>query len=602
MPDEHSFIRVLAEETVNQIAAGEVVERPASILKELVENAIDAGADRISIEVATGKKEIDLIRVTDNGSGIPAGQVPTAFLPHATSKIRTVGDLDDCLTLGFRGEALSSIAAIAQVTMVTRPEDQPAAYRIVISGGMILEEGETGAPEGTAITVADIFHTTPARRKFLKSLQTELSHLIRMVEIFSLTHPGITFRYLLNGQEKLSTHGSSDLAGVIRILYGDETGSMLAVDHSSSGVTVRGYISGPALTRQNPQRILLSVNGRVITSARIGYAIRRGYGTLLPASLYPVVVIGISLDPAKIDANIHPTKREVRFSDENLVFNTVTEAVRETLRAHETVFPATDEMHTRTITDYTDNHGSGPAGDRVPAPGRYALTTSTSRQVCEATLSGYRATTRQLQQTRLTGDQAVPSIHEGLDGLSYVGQIAAMYLVFENEGGDLLLVDQHAAHERIRYDQLKQDHETGVRTQELIVPVVLSLSPSETARMPEVLPVLSGEGFMIEPFGKETWCVRGVPVVLGRNEDPAAVREILAASLTGNDPERLGEMVMKMVSCRGAVKAGTHLTADQAEELIHQLAITAEPFTCPHGRPTVLTFSREHLEKLFRRT
>ncbi len=603
-------IAVLDEETVNLIAAGEVIERPASILKELLENSLDANSNRIHIEVMTGKSEIDRIKITDNGSGIASSEVATAFLPHATSKIRNGGDLDNCLTLGFRGEALPSIAAIAQVSIITRQTGKSVGYRLLICGGKILEKGEIGAPDGTTVIVEDIFYTTPARRKFLKSLQTELSHLLKVVELAALTRPDVNFQYFVNGQEKISTHGSGGLIEVIKQLYGDEAGHMLAVSYEMSGVSVRGYISEPSVFRQNSQKIQLSVNSRVINSTRIVYAIKRGYGTLLANPLYPMAVLGIALNPTLIDVNIHPTKREVKFSDENLVIKVVTDAVRSTLKSESLVFSA--ELKGINETKATKEIVDKPLIDNntherfVPQVGVYSERVASSKSgqssVCAETLAGYRATTRQIHQTCLPVGKALTKPHEDISDLTYIGQVNDMYLVAENAGGDMVLIDQHAAHERIRYDMLKAAHESGVRTQELIVPVVLSLSPSESTRMSEIIPVLKDEGFIVEPFGKDSWCVRGVPVVLGKNEDPGAVKEILGSALTGGDVSRLGEAVMKMTACRGAIKAGAMLTSEQAEELIRQLAHTAEPYTCPHGRPTIITFLSENLEKMFKRT
>lgn len=584
-------IRVLDGETVNRIAAGEVVERPASIVKELIENAIDARAGLITVEIGTDGKEISSIRISDDGVGIPPEEVLLAFQPHATSKIRTAGDLDSCLTLGFRGEALASIAAIATVTMVTRTRNADAGFRITISGGQVTDQGETGAPPGTSLVIGEIFFTTPARRKFLRSLATELARISSVIEVFSLIYPAVTFRYVLNGQEKSASHGGRTLGEVLRSLRPAEADGMIPFRCEEGGIRLDGYISHPSLFRQTPQRILLAVNGRVITSSRITGAIRSGYGTLIPSHSYPVVVLMITLDPSRIDANIHPTKREIRVSGEPALLRVITNAVRKTLQGLNLSHPAPAE-HTATLFDETGS--SGPAPTRYPAPD------TPSRRVCEATLAGYRTTTRQLRQTRITDAPDHP-VHPAFPALEYIGQVAATYLLASSGSGDLVLLDQHAAHERVRYDQLKQQQEQGCPSQELIVPVVLSLTRPEHDLLAAQIPLLAEEGFIIEPFGGDTWCVRGVPVILGRCEDPEAIREIITGALDAGSDTRLSESVSRLVACRSAVKAGAILTHDQGEEIIRQLSRTREPYTCPHGRPTMVRFSRERLEELFRR-
>lgn len=593
--DSTTRIRVLDGETINQIAAGEVVERPASIVKELIENAIDAKATLITLEISSNRNEISRIRITDDGCGIPADEVTLAFLPHATSKIRTTEDLNSCLTLGFRGEALASIAAVAYVTIVTRFRDEEVGTRLIISGGEILEQGEIGSPVGTTLTIEEIFFTTPARRKFLKSLATELSRISSVIEVFSLLYPLLTFRYILNGQEKSTSHGTKTLGEVLRTIRPDEAGQMIPVSGEDRGFSMEGYISHPSLIRQNTQRILIAVNGRMIVSSRISGAIRGGYGTLIPSHSFPVAVLMIRLDPALVDANIHPTKREIRISNESDFLKFVTAAIKNTLQGLDLSHPGADPKRDDQIVP-SDGIDSSPG-----SPVLYKTRETTTQRVCEATLAGYRTTARQLRQTRLLMEPVETETEPRFPPLTYIGQVAATYLLASNEGGDLVLIDQHAAHERIRYDQLKRDQERGTLSQELIVPVVLSLSPTETHLFVDIRSDLEDEGFRFEPFGKDAWCVRGVPVILGRCEDPEAVKEIITGVLSGGPENRLRESISRMVSCRGAVKAGVILTPEQGEEIISQLSHTAEPFTCPHGRPTIISFSRTRLEELFKR-
>ncbi|WP_319579307.1 DNA mismatch repair endonuclease MutL [uncultured Methanospirillum sp.] len=586
-------IRVLDGETINQIAAGEVVERPASIVKELIENSIDAGAVTITVEISSNRKEITRIRIIDNGRGIPTDEVTLAFSPHATSKIQTAEDLNTCHTLGFRGEALASIAAIAYVTIVTRFRDEDAGTRLIISGGEILEQGATGAPAGTTLTVEEIFFTTPARRKFLKSLATELSRISSVIEVFSLLYPVITFRYILNGQEKSTSHGTRTLGEVLRALRPDEAGQMIPVSGDEHGIGLEGFISHPELIRQNTQRILVAVNGRMIVSSRISGAIRAGYGTLIPSHSFPVAILMINLDPARVDANIHPTKREIRISDEPEFLRFITSRVKEALHGHDLSHSGFSDKREAPLIADVQEHG-------IPTP-VYRMLETPAQRVCEATLAGYRTTARQLRQTRLLMEPAGTEDENRFPTLTYIGQVAATYLLASNHAGDLILIDQHAAHERVRYDQLKREQREGTLSQELLIPIVLQLTTSEAHLLGEIRSDLEEEGFHLEPFGKDTWCVRSVPVVLGRCEDPDAIKEIISGALSGGQENRMQESVSRLVACRGAVKAGVILTPEQGEEIISQLSRTSEPYTCPHGRPTIVSFTRSKLEELFRR-
>lgn len=592
------YIKVLDESIVHLIAAGEVVDRPVSIVKELVENAIDALSSRITVELSTAHGVISRIRITDDGIGIPADQISTAFLPHATSKIRTGDDLLSCLTLGFRGEALASIAAVSYVTMVTKPKESETAVRFRITGGEVVEHTETGAPDGTSITVEEIFFNMPARRKFLKSLQTEVAHITSILESFACLYPGITFRYLVNGLEKFSTHGGSDLPDIFRALYPAEAGMMIPVRGEDGNTLVTGLISLPKLVKQNRQRFLLAVNGRLVQSPAMISAVKRAYGSLIPGNVWPVAVLMLEIPPAEVDANIHPTKREVRFSAERKILDLLVRIVRKALDDADLLFlpVSTDENTQLFLTDI-----SSP----VPVPAGYETIgiIPVARQVCEATLAGYRTTSRQLLQTRLQDNAEEESVRdERFPDLFWIGQVGETYIIAGDKSGALFLIDQHAAHERVRYDQLKRQESQSLKTQELIAPVVLNMSPSEAGLLPSVLPVLSDEGFIIEPFGQDTWCVRGVPIVLGRYEDPQTVRELIGTILSEDEgPVRLKEQVLRLVACRSAVKAGAVLAPEQGMDIINQLSQTTDPWTCPHGRPTIISFSCQDLAKMFKR-
>ncbi len=578
-------IHVLDPETVNQIAAGEVVERPASVAKELLENAIDAGATVILLEITSDAAGITKIQVTDNGEGMTPGEAVLAFQPHATSKIRDITDLPRIRTLGFRGEALASIAAVSEVTMVTRPRGGEAlsGTRLVVRGGEIVETAEVGAPEGTTVTVERLFYNTPARRKFLKSRNTELAHVYAVVESLALAHGEIAFRVVHNGKERMATQRSAGLLAAIAGLYGaDLARSLLPVEGKLPFLTIRGYVSRPQENRGSPSQISLSINGRSILSRKIAAAVREGYGNLLPKDRYPVAFMDVAIDTGLVDVNVHPTKREVRLSREREILEAVTAAVRKALADH----------------DLSRNAPEEPVQQQIVADDTPPVARETEAVYAAGHRGGPALADRRLRRTEREGEKNL------LPAMEPIGQVAATYIAAEGVDGTLYLVDQHAAHERILYDQVVEQRDAESAAQELLVPVILSLSPKEAAALREAIPLLAGEGFVVEEFGRDTFAVRAVPAALGAVEDAAGtVRETIADLLSGESRAHTDqrEAVTCIIACRGAIKAGTHLTPEQQRLLISQLARTKTPWTCPHGRPTVVAFDRKKLEKIFGR-
>jgi DNA mismatch repair protein MutL len=578
-------IHVLDPETVNQIAAGEVVERPASVAKELLENAIDAGATVILLEIASDAAGITKIQVTDNGEGMTPGEAVLAFQPHATSKIRDITDLSRIRTLGFRGEALASIAAVSEVTMVTRPRGGEAlsGTRLVVRGGEIVETAEVGAPEGTTVTVERLFYNTPARRKFLKSRNTELAHVYAVVESLALAHGEIAFRVVHNGKERMATQRSAGLLAAIAGLYGaDLARSLLPVEGKLPFLTIRGYVSRPQENRGSPSQISLSINGRSILSRKIAAAVREGYGNLLPKDRYPVAFMDVAIDTGLVDVNVHPTKREVRLSREREILEAVTAAVRKALADH----------------DLSRNAPEEPVQQQIVADDTPPVARETEAVYAAGHRGGPALADRRLRRTEREGEKNL------LPAMEPIGQVAATYIAAEGVDGTLYLVDQHAAHERILYDQVVEQRDAESAAQELLVPVILSLSPKEAAALREAIPLLAGEGFVVEEFGRDAFAVRAVPAALGAVEDAAGtVRETIADLLSGESRAHTDqrEAVTCIIACRGAIKAGTHLTPEQQRLLISQLARTKTPWTCPHGRPTVVAFDRKKLEKIFGR-
>jgi len=587
-------IRILDPATVNKIAAGEVVERPASVVKELVENAIDAGARRIRIEIASVKGAVAGIRITDDGTGMSPGDALLAFTPHATSKITGAADLATVQTLGFRGEALSSIAAVAKVTLVTRQRGSGAVSgtKVVIEGGQLRESAETGAPEGTTVLVTDLFFNTPARKKFLKRLPTEIARITGVIEGIALAHPGILIQLVHNGRDLIASEGTMRLADtVIRVFGTDTAAGMIPVHGNRPFLSIEGFISLPFLVRKNPGRMLVAINNRYISSQPVAAAIIEGYGTLLPKDWYPVAFLSLTIDTAYVDVNVHPGKKLVRLSRESEIRQAVRESVRSALNNADLIPPGV------------------PISSRkksVPVPLKESLwydhAHAPSSRVSEPTHDGTFMTERQLRQTELTTGTAYDKSR--VPEMELIGQYGGIYLIAATTDGDLIIIDQHAAHERIMYELVRIKDENAPLSQELIVPVVLERSARDAAVIRGLLPVLSDEGFVIGEFGRNSFIVSAVPVLLGKTEGIAGMISDMVDDLTREDlknPVTRREQVTRIIACRGAIKAGTVCTGEQCRRLLQQLARTRDPHTCPHGRPTMVRFSREQLDTMFRR-
>jgi DNA mismatch repair protein MutL len=587
-----SRVKILDEETISHIAAGEVVERAASVVKELVENAVDADARIIRIGISADKTGITKISVTDDGVGMDFDDALLAFRQHATSKISRPEDLDGITTLGFRGEALASIAAISKVTFTTKERGSPSpeAARVVIHGGELISHSAVGAPEGTSIIIEALFYNTPARRKFQKSVPTELSHVYDMVERIALSNRNISFVLLYNGKERFQTFGTGSYPDVIAAVFGSSFSKELTPVAGSFGpVKIDGWITRPGSEMKTTQtRFYLSINGRQVTSRQLQWAIREGYGTLLPKGMYPAAFLDVVLDPRDVDVNVHPTKREVRLSREREVMRCIQDAVYESLHEERVFSTAPAPTPAReTITTLP----SEIVGEPVPA---YAG----KREMNETRQAPLKQTEKQLRRTATEDlpetDLFVPEV---------LGQIGDTYILAKNESGDLIVVDQHAAHERIMYDQLLARSSSAEAGQELIVPQPITLSKKEIAALPDLLDVLAAAGYLLEPFGKDVWMVRSVPVVSSTLGDPETIHAILDAALDGvGNTDEVLERVLKTAACRAVVKGNTPLTVEQMQRLLRQLMATKSPYTCPHGRPTTIVLSKARLAGMFLRT
>jgi DNA mismatch repair protein MutL len=624
-------IQVLPTEVAAKIAAGEVVERPASVVKELVENSIDAGAGSIRIEARDGGKR--LIRISDDGQGIPADEIPLAFARHATSKLTSIEDLEHMATLGFRGEALASVAAVSRLTLVSRVNDRLsgptpagngatspvlAGTQIQIEGGQQVRMGEQAAPPGTTVTVENLFYNVPARLKFLKAPATEAGHIHRVVARYALAYPEVRFHLTLNQRVALQTGGSQRLYDVLIEVFGLETARQLveigspspARDQGASSaaegmgsrqaaatrqqkapvtggvlpIEVSGYASTPSLHRAQRDQIIFFVNRRWVQDRSLTAAVTQAYHTLLPIGRHPVAVINVTLDPADVDVNVHPTKNEVKFRDQRAVFAAVQRAVRNGVIAAAQPPPV--------------GTGSGPdwAGDRSGV-GRSPGDAWNRQRSSQFGFEAYRT---------LTGNETDDSASatDGLPVLRVVGQVAQTYVIAEGPDG-LYLVDQHAAHERVLYEQLQAARTAAaVAVQQLLHPVTLELSPGQAAVMEAEADTLSEIGFEIEPFGGFSYRVRAVPEML-KDADPAtALADILAELAEGAVPlsRQSDERLMVTVCKRAAIKAGRILSTPEMQALIHDLERCHAPRTCPHGRPTMLHLSAAQLAREFGRT
>jgi DNA mismatch repair protein MutL len=566
-------ITKLSREVASKIAAGEVVERPASVVKELVENSIDAGATDVEVDIRRGG--IRHIQVADNGTGIPSQDVELALDRYSTSKLTSAEDLAAIHTLGFRGEALASIASVSQMTVLTRAEGEKAGTFIRLEGGKVVEETKKACPQGTVITVENLFYNTPARRKFLKGDATERKHSASWVTSYALAYPEIRFALTSEGRRSFHSTGQGKLFDVLIQLYGlNDAGKMLEVE-ASEGTPVRisGYVSVPQLTRANRNYLTFFVNRRWVKDSMLAYSLEEACHGFLPKGRHPIAVIDIQLDPADLDVNVHPAKREIKFSHPKQVFSTLQKAVRSTLQG-EAPIPALRPSQPRPRF----------RGGRKTDLGRWA---------------GWRA----LEIQRPAEEVEVirmPIAEEGkLPPLRPLGQIAASYIVAEGPDG-LYIIDQHAAHERIRYDELMaQDEE--IASQALLTPLTLDLTPEEQAAFEESSASLSQLGFEVAPFGGRTYVVRAIPAVLVEGNVEEALRELLDEVLPGKTEKDWRRKALATVACHGAVKAGQSLSGEELRGLIKKLEETDQPRTCPHGRPTVICLSTSQLEKRFLR-
>ncbi len=695
-----SQIHVLDAETIDKIAAGEVVERPASVVKELVENAIDAGATSITIEIKDGG--ISFMRITDNGSGIAKDQIRTAFLRHATSKIESAEDLSRIASLGFRGEALSSISAVSQVELVTKTADSLTGTRVIIEGGVEKTFEEVGAPDGTTFLIRNLFFNTPVRRKFLKQPATEGGYVADLMEHLALSRPDISFKFMMGSQTKFYTSGNGELKEVIYRIYGKDVASnLIPMDFSENGFQIKGYLGSPALVRSNRNHEIYFLNGRFIRSSVLSKAIEEGYKEYLMQHKFPLCVLHMNVeDKSQVDVNVHPTKMEVRFSDGPAVYNLIMQAVRNTLKRKEMIPETTlPEAKIPVMRDstYTENKvyvNVDSNGEETKAPVKKEVTYTEVTMPGMPTRPVHKAATEPvnnqgstigLQELKIMSDMLeetkseisaetkgiiakaaskdfevsfenetvqIPSIpakkvsipepfetkrtqsfkvmeemryeaertkmtdfkqetlfetkvisQENRSKYSIIGQVFDTYWLVQFED-KLYIIDQHAAHEKVKYERfMKQYHEKTIVTQNLMPPIIVSLTGKEEMILKEYQELFTNLGFEIEEFGGDEYALRAVPVDLYGCDERQMFLEVLdeLSDMGPRESLKVVEEKIASMSCKAAVKGNNRISREEAEKLIDELLTLENPYNCPHGRPTIITMSKYEMEKRFKR-
>ncbi|MFH1635601.1 MAG: DNA mismatch repair endonuclease MutL [Chloroflexota bacterium] len=577
-------IRILSDEIASQIAAGEVVERPASVVKELLENALDARATHISIAVEGAGKR--LIEVADDGCGIPAAELPLALARHATSKLTSAEDLFRIATLGFRGEALASIGSVSRMTLTSRPKDAEMGVRLRVEGGRVEPPQLAGAPAGTVVRVADLFYNLPARLKFLKTDRTERRQIDTLVTRYALAYPHVRFQVRQEGRTSLQTSGNGERREVLSTVYGpDIAKQMIAVLAEYDGLSITGFISPTTLTRSNRREIILFVNGRPVQDVVLTTALVQAYHTMLMVGRFPMAALFLDVPPEMVDVNVHPAKAEVRFRDRDSAFRGVGRAARRALLAH-TPIPEVDSLGQQ--MRWSPTWGRGAASREIdPA---WGMAQDDHRQPTDD--SGHSSS--------VGGQPSLPEVTIPL--LRLVGQVAAAYLVAEGPDG-LYLIDQHAAHERVLFERFMAQRADAIPAQSLLEPVAVELPPGAECLLAEQLPILGRLGFQVEPFGRGTFLVRAIPTLLS-GMDPAAALRVLVDDFEEDESPLEAEIEAKIIArvCkRAAVKAGQVLSPEEQAALLRDLESCHAPRTCPHGRPTMIHLSVNLLERQFGR-
>lgn len=615
------IIKVLDDSTINKIAAGEVIERPFSIVKELVENALDAGSTDITVEVRNGG--IGFIRISDNGRGMEKEDMELAFMRHATSKIRSASDLYTIHTLGFRGEALASIAAVAKVEMLSKTKDAVTGWRRCMEGGKCTAMEECGCQEGTTITVTELFYNTPARLKFLKSETREGSYITDVMQNLAMSHSDVSFKYRLNDKLIFATRGDRDLKSCILAIYGRSFASnIIEVKYSKDLISVWGFIGNANLSKGNRNYQSIYVNGRYVKNKTITAAAEAAYKSMLTINKFPFFVLTLTVNPEFVDVNVHPAKSEVKFQDEQMVFSCVFHCVKDGLMAISPLLsddtkPKKEGYMISPIQSYTQQSFTASTqpisytscSSQEPVDTRDIPAWEVSQKSIPGTAhesandytigeTDYEA----FQDEQEAEDNAIIRQVPKFGPLSIIGQVHFTYIIAE-DSESIYIIDQHAAHERIYYEKYQKAYrEAGIQYQALITPIVINLSPSEKILVMENTSIFENLGYILEDFGGGAIALRAVPVIYG-NPDPKELFQEILSSFEGGKKElpHTIDKILYTMACKSAIKAGDKLSLKEMCELINTLRLCDSPFTCPHGRPTIIKMSETELEKKFKR-
>lgn len=608
-------IELLSQETIDKIAAGEVIERPCSVVKELVENAIDAGATAITVEIKEGG--ISFIRITDNGCGIPKNQVPVAFLRHSTSKIKSIEDLVCVKSLGFRGEALSSIAAVARVELITKTFDSLTGTRYLIEGSKEMTMEEIGAPDGTTFLVRDLFYNTPARRKFLKSPQTEGTYISDMIEKLALSHPNISFKYINNNQTRLHTSGNGNCKDLLYHIYGrDITSSLLEVHHEGELFQVSGFIGKPSVNRGNRNYENYFINGRYIKSTLLSRAIEEAYSKFLMQHQYPFTVLYFEFLSDTLDVNVHPTKMELRFGDGPDIYKELCDCIYAVLTKRDLIpeVPVDEEKktppvvhaYTEPIPEPFEKRRLNDIREAVAKDSPYSIQYPTYSPRVAPKENGTVSKENEIvtaTQTKLSDIQPDFLSEEAKKKHRIIGQLFETYWLIEYED-KLYIIDQHAAHEKVLFERtMNRLKEKEFTSQSMNPPLVISLDAKEMESLEKFRPQIERIGYVVESFGGREYMISGVPDNLFHMDMKDLFIEMLDdfSNLSGREtPELILEKVASM-SCKAAVKGNNRLSYAEAEKLIDELLTLENPYNCPHGRPTIIAMTKYELEKKFKR-
>lgn len=626
-------IAVLEKSTIDKIAAGEVVERPSSVVKELVENAIDAGASAITVEIKDGGKSY--IRITDNGCGIPEDELSVAFMRHSTSKLRDASELADIHTLGFRGEALSSISAVSRVEMITKPADTLMGVRYVIEGSKEVSLDKIGAPDGTTIMVYQLFFNTPARKKFLKTDTTEASYISELMERLALSHPDISFCFISNKKEKIHTSGNGNLMDTIYQIYGRLIASnLLTVEKETDLLKVSGFIGNSNVARGNRSLENFYINGRYIKSPLLSKSVEEGYVGYLMQHQYPFCVLMITTKEASVDVNVHPTKQEVRFDDEMAIADIFKSLIFERLYQREDIAEVTldENVQAASLRKTTENDATDPGSESITcepeskkeetiievAPEPFEKSRlEKMRQKITAQIHAdtpyerkyqeyYQEKEKEQDQSReekVTYEQTSFLSEQARAKHRIIGQVFDTYWLIEHDN-KLYIIDQHAAHEKVLFERMmKQLQDKEMTTQYVSPPIIVSLTRAEQDILKRYEEVFSELGYVISSFGGNEFAIEGVPGNLFSFDVKEFFMELLAScgELKGNDGHDMIVEKVASMSCKAAVKGNNRLSYPEIEELLDELLSLENPYHCPHGRPTIIAMTKYELEKKFKR-